>query len=63
MFINKFIQFVVKRRKPFVNRAIRDQTGPISSRNITNKVFFRESRIVTDFSPLHDSEILKIENG
>ena len=52
MFINKFIQFVVKRRKVFINRAIRGQTGPVSLRDITDKVFFRESRIVTDFCPI-----------
>ena len=52
MFINKFIQFVVKRRKKFINRTIRGQTGPVSLRDITDKVFFRESRIVTDFCPM-----------
>ena len=51
MFINKLIQFVVKRTTGFVNRAIRDLTDPVSLRNITNKGFFQESGIVTDFSP------------
>ena len=48
MFINKFIQFVVKRRKAFINRTIRGQTGPVSLRDNTDKVFFRESRIVLE---------------
>ena len=39
-------------KKSVYQQSHRDQTGPLSLRNITNKVFFRESRIVTDFSPM-----------
>ena len=40
MFVDKFIEFIVKRREAFVNRAISSETVPVGLRYISDEAGF-----------------------